>query len=1142
MPRISRPRRRGSALVIVLGVLSVLMLMAIAFSTFVRTERGGSTNIKNAFVARSALDTALGRAMESIDLAFGSADNDDPVAPWPFPWLASAGDGDHYQCAALGDNETAEAHVLTAKIAEYLTPAQLALVKSAKCGWAPIKSSISASPASPSRSGRDYGDYGRPSEDSLIGRYAFVALDTTGLLDMNQTGIYPGDRDSNSGDPATFDLPDGPAKDSGGKAIPRFVKNETVFLDTRDKSKKFYSMADAKAECAASVFNSTVPTAEGGYYPADLFAGFAPSLAELDPEGNPKIQIPRRSELQSWAMKDWTALVRRTFRAMIAIFARGRVSNGTGATSYASDQFTIFQNCGSSSYQLSRAALATVALLDGLDADFVPGKAVSPTCNYWPYLCSQSSGLSADVLDKNGSVVSVSETVKGDGNPLNYPCTESAPLLSSVFASIEINPSASISGSGNAQKKIYRGTLHIGARAVCQNKAIKSSLGNDKITLEWEVMSGTPRQNTVTGDNNSEDIRNGYVELKAGSGFTSGKNIEWKDFFGVSGTCPAAATTVSGRQLTVRQDIPFQIICSYNPTDSRLVPYGGFYPPTQAELNGETGDVLVPIRMKVTISGDGGTIQQVPAPAIASGKDYWLRVSPAVYHGKSSRFGGKKGGSPTALGQPAFGSLGELAWGWAICAVPAFGFDTGSLVTLPGSKPGEEKPVPATMNFWINDIVARNAGGGGGFHGGGQVGNGRFSPLVQAFFIDSSANDQARREFIAGGFRDPIWNYAQLAWLFKRVDDDQPSTPYGNVVKWMNKSEGRHMPDMLHCAKKGGNPFVEIQGTVSSSRLAAELYSQIPANGYQTAADLGTVMCGPYETLSLFRTWRYGGGQADFHPVVDYFTTDRDRYPDRKEITAAGVTAGGDVNWTDLSGNGSSSDPYKDLYSAVHSGRVNLNAPPLVEASKIADNLAVRGDASAYLNPYPIAAVFNGAPFPGVKNGNTVTNTIDPQTALILATDFCRMLEDTNLSEAKARSDVFDNHERNVVRNLSFLGAGDDGDGSYKNCNTLLEHFINATESPPRDDNERESLIRGTIDGFTTRGQTYLLILRADAYTPRFGMDDDVRDGTTLSTTHAIVELFRDPVPARAPDGSLPSDGSRPVAYHNWYVRSFRVF
>ena len=642
-------------------------------------------------------------------------------------------------------------------------------------------------------------------------------------------------------------------------------------------------------------------------------------------------------------------------------------------------------------------------------------------------------------------------------------------------------------------------------------------------------MSGSPSDNTVTGGSDNS-IRTDLIEWTGGSGGFHGggggggdEKIAWRDFFtsgsvSASATVNDASTGAGGRQILAEDEIDFTIECAWNmETDE------DFYPPTRAQyLVDEEGDnikdVFVPIRVKVTISGDGGTIQQVPAPAIASTKDYWIRVDPAVYHSDSSDFQGGSG---------VDGSVGDLAWGWAFCAVPMFGFDTSSLVTV------DDKAAGSTMGFWINNMIAMKDGGGGGFHGGG-VGGGKFADMVDTLFLDGSANDNAQQECRAGGFHDPIWNFAQTEWLFNPDDD------YANVLDWMNTSSGAHMPDMMHCAKKGGKPFIESNGSVSSGRIASELFSRIPADGYGNAADLGTVLCGPYETLSLFKTWRYGGGgRADFHPVVDYFTTDRDRYPDRKEITAAGATDDGDVDWTELSGNGSSSDPYKDLYSAVHNGRVNLNAPPLVAASKIANNVSVRGEATEFLNPYPIAAVFNGAPYPSTASGSTVTNAVDEQTALTLATDFCRMLEESQLPEAKAKSTVFNNHTRNVVRNLSFLGSGNDR-GSYADHNKLLEDFV--VLGQPRDDNERESLIRGTIDGFTTRGQTYLVIIRADAYSPKFGENDSVQDGTTLATTHALVELFRDPAPARAPNGSLPSDGSHPVAYHNWYVRSFRVF
>ena len=91
-------------------------------------------------------------------------------------------------------------------------------------------------------------------------------------------------------------------------------------------------------------------------------------------------------------------------------------------------------------------------------------------------------------------------------------------------------------------------------------------------------------------------------------------------------------------------------------------------------------------------------------------------------------------------------------------------------------------------------------------------------------------------------------------------------------------------------------------------------------------------------------------------------------------------------------------------------------------------------------------------------------------------------------------------------------------------------------------DAERESIFRSVANGFTTRGQSYLILLRADAYTPNYGFDDSTADGTTLATTRAIVEVFRDPVPARTVEGKLVEDKDGPVAYHNWLIRSFRVF
>ena len=1100
-------RRRGSALVIVLGILSVLMLMAVAFSTFVRTERGGTTNLKNAFVARSSLFTALGRAMEAIDLSFGSATNDDPVAVWPFPWLASDEHGDKFQSERLGNGETAGAHVLTPEMAEYLSPAQLALVKSAKCNWSPIFSSIYASPADTGRSGAPgFGDYGRPSQDSLVGRYAFVALETTGLLDLNNSGGgTEAERAATSGgDSLAFRIPANAAKDSEKVEIPRFVQNPAAFISSRDSS-LFFSIADARNRVPAA-FDETVPSAEEDYYPADLFAGFAPSLAELDPDGHPKIQLPTRANLGTYSAKDYTALVRRVFRAMVGVFARGRVAAGRGANALVEDSFPIFQNAGID-FRLSRSALATVALLDGLDLDSIPGQSVNPACPYWSYLPT----VTVNVKDTGGTVP-VTEgrpDFNGYANPLNYPCTESAALLSSVYAFVEIEPTPHDNTTGDVSTwtRTYNGTLHVGARAVCQNKTSKSSSHSADLKLQWEVMQGTPSSGTVAGGD-AKDIREGKIEMGSGpDDFGNGgeSQISWVNFFRSgsksSGSFNLEDSGDGSRVVGVEDTADFTIVCGWND----LV--GDWYRPTKAEEDGFQGDVFVPIRMKVTISGDNGTIQQVPAPAIDS-KSWWLRVDAGVYHGEQSEFtGGKK----------TDGSFGDLAVGWACCPVPAFGFDTTCLATIDG-----DKPKGSTMNFWLNDVCALN----GGVDDFGNAG-GEYADILEEFFYGTDAKAAAIGEF---GFDDfssvsgRFWNFLQTSWLFNAEED------YTHVTGWMNTSAGAHMPDMLHCVKnnsRGGRPFAEVNGRVSTERLGGELFSRIPADGYETVADLGTVMCGPYETLSLYKTWRFGSDRADFHPVLDYFSVDEDRYPKKNDITGK-VDGQGDVDWKALGG---TSGSWKDLYSAAHNGRVNLNAPRLVEASKISNGKAVRGIASGFLNPYPVASVLNGAPY----SGTVGTGKLSESAALTLAEDFCEMLRTTTVPEMKIKSERFGG-SRNAVKNLSFLGMGGNDE------NKFLSDFLKDASPAPQCDYDREGLFRGIVDGFTTRGQTYLVVIRADAYSPKFGENDSVQDGTTLATTHAIVELFRDPLPARAPDGSFPSDGEGPVAYHNWYVRSFRVF
>ena len=64
-------KRRGSALLIVLGVLSFLVVSAVAFSAYMRRSRLPSSYLRRSVAARELAKGALSRAIDEIDRAIG---------------------------------------------------------------------------------------------------------------------------------------------------------------------------------------------------------------------------------------------------------------------------------------------------------------------------------------------------------------------------------------------------------------------------------------------------------------------------------------------------------------------------------------------------------------------------------------------------------------------------------------------------------------------------------------------------------------------------------------------------------------------------------------------------------------------------------------------------------------------------------------------------------------------------------------------------------------------------------------------------------------------------------------------------------------------------------------------------------------
>lgn len=88
--------RQGIALIMVVGMLALMMVMAVAFAIFMRTERVAAASFRLDVRARNLLQVALSRAVEAVDVSMGTTN-------YP-PWDALYSGGGSYVREALTKN------------------------------------------------------------------------------------------------------------------------------------------------------------------------------------------------------------------------------------------------------------------------------------------------------------------------------------------------------------------------------------------------------------------------------------------------------------------------------------------------------------------------------------------------------------------------------------------------------------------------------------------------------------------------------------------------------------------------------------------------------------------------------------------------------------------------------------------------------------------------------------------------------------------------------------------------------------------------------------------------------------------------------------------------------------------------------
>ena len=184
--------KRGVAIIIVLGLIAVLMMMAVAFSIHMRIERTGAANYKYGVQARHMIYAGLANAIRDIDDLMKSSPSGEPLM---FP---------DWDLAASKGPSSNRASVLSLASAPYIPAPLQELARRQDAQWKPITIG---------------------SNDTARGRYAFVIINSSGLLDANRVGGDPRGGGTNCYEIQIDNLPD--------------VKDVAQFLNNADSDGRY---------------------------------------------------------------------------------------------------------------------------------------------------------------------------------------------------------------------------------------------------------------------------------------------------------------------------------------------------------------------------------------------------------------------------------------------------------------------------------------------------------------------------------------------------------------------------------------------------------------------------------------------------------------------------------------------------------------------------------------------------------------------------------------------------------------------------------------------------------------------------------------------------------------------------------------
>ena len=191
---------RGSALLIVLGFLSFMMVSAVSFAIYMRIERQASSNYRHAITARHMLNAALFRAIDEIDgeLRIQKVNTEGDARPVKFPnWPGRT----RPSAVVNGQDNGEEARVLSMEALSFIPGVLVNDVRR----YAVTNQNDSVSGVSLSNNRYSYlgakwrrlsmpvaslgsnKDTEVPNafEEAVVGRYSYVCINVSDMLDVN---------------------------------------------------------------------------------------------------------------------------------------------------------------------------------------------------------------------------------------------------------------------------------------------------------------------------------------------------------------------------------------------------------------------------------------------------------------------------------------------------------------------------------------------------------------------------------------------------------------------------------------------------------------------------------------------------------------------------------------------------------------------------------------------------------------------------------------------------------------------------------------------------------------------------------------------------------------------------------------------